>query len=51
MTRYGFLTALTWVMTIVALVVVLAGCKGEKTSNEPRPALVPAADERTGTDG
>ena len=51
MSLYRFMTAFTWAVTIVALVVVLAGCKSEKTNNEPRPAVASDGDERTRTDG
>lgn len=51
MSLYRFMTAFTWVVTIAVLVVVLVGCKSEKTSNEPRPAVASAVDERTRTDG
>jgi hypothetical protein len=41
------MTALSWAVTLLALVVVLTGCKSEKTSDEPRPAVA----ERTMTNG
>lgn len=51
MTGYRFMAALSWAVTALAMVAVLTGCKSEKTSDEPRPAVVPAADERVRTDG